>query len=289
MHSISTRAPTKQQLPTQPMIDSNNLQIRQPTQLPPDHGSLLPPYETPSPYFVAKLRELVNDETLSETAKDQVKEALEMAPTISIMDAGALEEMRGRAVTFSRLIDEIDTFLDESHRRRNNVLLFRTELVRLRRTLSFGVRPGSRHRSELAGLLQNLTLALHDKKRDSEACTIDEEALAIRRECFDVDPDAQRFHLADMLSSYALHLVAVMRYEEALGACDEELRQFSDAKASQEEALVLRRILYEKDPEAYRSALEESLRSYIISVRNLSSAEIGATEAERDNLLSRTA
>ncbi|KAF8305621.1 hypothetical protein DL93DRAFT_2172508 [Clavulina sp. PMI_390] len=283
---------------------------------PPTYDSLLQPYGGPSKALLHVLRGMSKDkDIIDRTVKDEVTEALVVAPTISIVDSMP-QEMRDRAVKFAKLLDHIDMFLDKLPDRLNDVLLFRTELVRLQRAISFGCRPGTKPHGRLARFLHNLAMSLDTNQRPDEACSLDEEALAIHDECCRANPSAERALHAKMLWAYSVHLYAAERYEDALQATEDELkirrllyefdsdesmalsralhdraiyfrqlRRFEDAKDSEEEALVLRRTIYEEDPEKHRTALLECLNSYITTLKDLGlPKETREAQAERDKI-----
>ncbi|KAF8308141.1 hypothetical protein DL93DRAFT_2087277 [Clavulina sp. PMI_390] len=283
-----------------------------------DPASHLPPsYKAPSPLFIDKLKDLMVDEaSVDEAVKDKIKQTLEMAPTISVVDPVS-QKTRERAMEFQALTWEIDKLLSREPGRLGDVLLIRTDDVCLHRALAHGTRPGSDSWSNLAHSVRNLSLALHDSERSAEACILGEEALIIRRECYRVRPGQQRSYLADSLYTYSQHLYAEERYEEALEKAEEmvqlyrllyefdhddgalslaiglqdlgvrlsSVQRFEDAKITEEEALGLWRTLYSKDPETHRSSLLHSLKNYIVSLKDLGLAqETRAAQAERDEL-----
>ncbi|KAF8305624.1 hypothetical protein DL93DRAFT_2172510 [Clavulina sp. PMI_390] len=284
--------------------------------LPPSYDTLLRCYDAPSKKFVAKLQQLSKDKTVLETAlKDNAKEALELAPTILVV-GNESQEMRDRAIQFAQILDQIDASLERMPNRLSDILLVRTELVRLQRAIAFGSDPGSKLHSRLARFLHNLAIALGKKQRFGEACVIDEEALAIHTECYRARPTEERAPHASMLWAYSVHLSAEGLSEEALAATDEELKirrllyesdpgeamalsttlrnrgiylarlqRLEDARESKEEALVLRRMLYEQSPESYRTALLECLDTYITTLNDLDMPkEAGEARVERDEI-----
>ncbi|KAF8308147.1 hypothetical protein DL93DRAFT_2087285 [Clavulina sp. PMI_390] len=306
---------------TASMAESNNVN-RTPT-VQEEHVPLVgddgppPNYDGPSSELMEKLHELSHDEAITDdSVRRKVKEAIEMAPTISVV-APVPRDMRDRAAQFRELIDSIDTFLEEPLERFDDMVLIRTEALRIQRALAFGTRRGSQTHADLARFARNLALALHKKKENDEACVLDEEALAIRRECFKVRPGAERPYLAKVLHSYSIHLHAEERYKEALAASEEavqlqrllyeldpdeamdglamalrdcgirlsSVQRFEEAKATEEEGLVLWRLLYQKNPGKYRSLLDQALTNYIVSLKDLALVpEVKAARAERDEI-----
>ncbi|KAF8308143.1 hypothetical protein DL93DRAFT_1954572 [Clavulina sp. PMI_390] len=258
------------------------------------------PYDSPGARLVARLNELNEDSDITdEKTKEQVKEALELVPQVVISsDTFLPTPICDLATKFRDLIDGIDTYLDKAERH-EDVLLFRTEAVRLQRTLSSCAPLDLR--MNLARLLRNQALMLHYYGRDSEACIQDEEALLIRRACYKAHPGAERIHLATLLQTYAAHLTSLKRYDEAcvaneeavnlcrvlyalepqkyifeladslqaLGARMTSVQRFADAAVAEEEGLKLRRILYEQDPEKHRTPLIQCLSNYIVSLADL--------------------
>ncbi|KAF8308134.1 hypothetical protein DL93DRAFT_1954162 [Clavulina sp. PMI_390] len=265
---------------------------------PPEYPRI--PYDGPSPALLAKLNELNEDENVTdEKTKERVKEALELVPQIAISsDTFLPAPLCGRATKFRDLIDWIDTYLDDADRK-EDVLLFRAEAVRIQRTLSSCAPLNLR--MDLARLLRNQALTLHYYGRDDEACVLDEEALLIRRECYKAHPGQERSLLASLLQTYSIHLTGVKRYEDACAAGEEavtlrrilyaldpdeyiigladslqalggrmsSVQRFADAAAVEDEGLTLRRILYEKDPDMHRSSLIQCLSNYIVSLEDL--------------------
>ncbi|KAF8315960.1 hypothetical protein DL93DRAFT_2194721 [Clavulina sp. PMI_390] len=273
------------------------------------------PYEGPSAELIGKLHELDEDTTLEDEAiKAKVKKALELAPNIAIIDS-LPKSVRKRADKFIDVIDEIDAFLNNSPEREPDTLIYCAEAVRLQRALYIDTPLSSQ--GDLARLLRNQAVALHEHERDEEACVLDEEALAIRREGYRVHPSANRARLAGILHTYSIHLCSIKRLEEALskieeavvlrrllyeydpdeyidplsdslenlGLCQGSMCRFEDAKLAEEEALGLRRIMYENDQAKNREFLARCLHNYSITLDDCGlPKESRAAQAERDAL-----
>ncbi|KAF8315959.1 hypothetical protein DL93DRAFT_2166540 [Clavulina sp. PMI_390] len=274
------------------------------------------PYEGPSPELVGSLYDLYEDETLDdEKIKAQVLLALELAPNVSIIDT-LPKSMRKRAYKFIGVIEDIGTFLDNSPARESSALLFHAEAVCLQRALFMDTPMGSQ--GILARLLRFQAVALHKLKQDDEACVLDEEALAIRREVYRLHPGAeQAARLATTLHIYASHLRGAKRRREAVSKNEEAVvlrrmlyeddpdgyiwplslslstlgirfklvQRFEDAKIAEEEALVLRRIMYDKDQEKNLKALADCLHNYSTTLGALGLPEESrAAQAEHDTL-----
>ncbi|KAF8308144.1 hypothetical protein DL93DRAFT_1954573 [Clavulina sp. PMI_390] len=287
-----------------------------------DEPSPHPRYDAPSPELVAKLTELSKDEAVvDETVRDKVLQALEMAPTVAVIHNVPRLPMREHVVSFRRLINDIDSFLDEPLGRIDDVLLFRSEIIQIQRALSFDTPAGSYSNSNLAHYHRNLALALHKNEQYAEACAQDEEALAIRRRCYQARPGEERPLLTLTLYTYSKHLEAAQRYDDALKVAQELLpiqrllheldpvqyrssladalshigvlfsstQRFEDAKTAEEEALVFWRTMYDEDPERYQSVLIHSLGNYIITLRDLGlPKELRAAQAELEDLRAQT-
>ncbi|KAF8308165.1 hypothetical protein DL93DRAFT_1957117 [Clavulina sp. PMI_390] len=226
---------------------------------------------------------------------------------------------RKRATEFLQLLDSIGIFLGDHIDPRDveDSIPFRVDAVRLQRAL-FTKPSVSQHR-ELARMLENLSFVLSKHKKAKLACIAAEQALIIRRECYKLHPDTDCVPLATLLDRYSGRLHSDNRNEEAIGACKEaadlwgtlstddgniysefqadslqnlglrfdSLQRFEDAKTAEEQGLMLRRTLYEKDPEQHRKPLLKSLENYIASLKNLGLAEeTRAAREEQESLRS---
>ncbi|KAF8308135.1 hypothetical protein DL93DRAFT_2100872 [Clavulina sp. PMI_390] len=285
---------------------------------PPEETGLNPRYDAPSPELIARLNALRQDEVVDDkVVKDKIIQALEMAPTISVIHPAPRHKKHEHVVEFRDLIDNIDSFLDEPLGRIDDVLLFRAEIVRLQRALSFNTPPGSPSNSDLARFIRNLAIACFQNDQYAEACLLDEEALLILRQCYRARPGHERRLLAQTLYHYSQHLYADERTEEALRVCEELIpierllyefdpeecapmlamalqtlglllsaaQRFEEARVVEDEALAVWRILYHKDPETHRSSLATSLSNYIVSLKDLGlPKEKRAAQAELDEL-----
>ncbi|KAF8308161.1 hypothetical protein DL93DRAFT_2231837 [Clavulina sp. PMI_390] len=227
--------------------------------------------EGASPELTGKMYELKSKNMLvNMRAKAQLDQALDLAPSIRITSSTS-QEMRSHATKFLDLIDKIGLFLGDlpERKQKEDALLFRLEAVSLQRTL-FITTP-LRSQRELARLLWNLSIVLHRLNYDDDACTIDEEALTIRRECYRSHPDAERPLLSAHLHLYSIHLYNSQRderYGEAVAAC--------------EEAVFLRRQLYDLDPQKHMEPLAKSLQNlsaFLISADRFDDASIVGKEA----------
>ncbi|KAF8308139.1 TPR-like protein [Clavulina sp. PMI_390] len=264
-------------------------------------------YDGLSTDLVLKLRKLDqngNAAMLNETTKEHVKNALELIPAFITPTEPCLPtSLCNNAKELLTLIESITDELDSTGWK--NILLFRTEAVRLQRSLS-STAP-LELRGDLARLLSKEALALHACGRGAEACVLDEEALLIRRERYAAHPGTERPWLAPLLSTYSIHLAdaRVGRYEEACAAGEESLhlrrvlyaldpdehmdalagtlsslgsrmsslQRFTDAATVHEEALVLWRLLYEKDMRHYYKPLSNALDDYIATLNDCAAVE----------------
>ncbi|KAF8308142.1 hypothetical protein DL93DRAFT_2087279 [Clavulina sp. PMI_390] len=223
-----------------------------------------------------------------------------MAPEISV-EGSVSKIMREQATRFCTLIGDIGDFFHWEPERLEEELILRSESVHLQRALSFGARPGSQAQASLAQSLRNFSIPLHKIGLSTQACILDEEALAIRRECYRARPGEQRPYLADVLDGYSRHLHVTGRRDEALEAAEEAIKywrllyefnpdeysvklagalqelgiglssmqRLEECKAAEEEALMLWRSLYREEPERYRSSLVNSLTNHIITMKDL--------------------
>ncbi|KAF8316847.1 hypothetical protein DL93DRAFT_2165957 [Clavulina sp. PMI_390] len=178
------------------------------------------------------------------------------------------QEMYSRAAVLLDLLDRIGHSLGDSLEPQHveDSLPFRLEAVVLQRTLSIG--SPLRSQGELARLLWNLAIVLHKLGRNKEPCLVDEEALAIRRDCHRSRPDANLHLLAAQLHVYSIQLHCEERYLEAVEAC--------------EEAAMLRRSLYECDPSKHTEPLAKSLHNlaaFLTSAERLEDAKVIGEEA----------
>ncbi|KAF8308138.1 hypothetical protein DL93DRAFT_2171299 [Clavulina sp. PMI_390] len=207
--------------------------------LPPEYTSPHQQYRGPSAELIAILVELDHNEIVTnEKIKSRVKQAL-------VSDSSSLGYTSSCTIEFCDIIDKVAAFLRKSYRFEHQAhsIIFYAEAVRLQRALSGGM--PFRQQADLARFLRHQSNALHENSRNADACALDEEALAISRECYSIDPEAERSHLASTLHIYSVHLFYEQKWTEALQMC--------------EEAVILRRLLYGSDSRKHMEGLAASL------------------------------
>ncbi|KAF8308137.1 hypothetical protein DL93DRAFT_1954192 [Clavulina sp. PMI_390] len=193
------------------------------------------------PELIAILDRLKKDESITDKKiKNYLKEALDISSV-----AAVFELSHKNATRFVDLIEEIANFLGllSNPEHDADTPMFYAEAVRLQRAL-LSDEPLCEQFS-LMRLLLGQAMVLHTHARNAEACKVTEEAVAICRECYCVNPDDERSQLASMLHAYSTYLYYQQFWAKALVVC--------------EEAVVLRRMLYESDPNKYREDLAHSL------------------------------